>query len=373
MRGNSNNMSTVKAILKVLQEHFCTVVHSVVIIKPDNFWQKQRASISSHKYKFETSTISLEGLQKMIDIGQLTTEFDGTLNYDHNQWIEIRMALEEFLWPIGDMLDRIEDLQEDISRSDFAEDVNGAKHGIEHHNDMKKKIVKLPIEELDVQGQKLLAKLNADSSRQSDHHASHSSQKSHATMPSNPDMAAIFQQVLQQLDSVHKGQQHLLTVWNHKKTKLDQCFQLRLFEQDCEKMFDWILHNRDVFQMSYVEIGHNYSLAKSLQDEHQKFAVASMNVGVNINRILAVAGRLIEGTRLYSLVDNEPRKIPFVCSCALLVSHAMHRQSLCGPAHPDGGQPLGSHVEGVRGRPRRANVGAGLERAVPSQGRAVLR
>lgn len=295
MRGNSNNMSTVKAILKVLQEHFCTVVHSVVIIKPDNFWQKQRASISSHKYKFETSTISLEGLHKLIDISQLTIEFDGALNYDHSQWTDIRMALEEFLWPIGDMLDRIEDLQEDISRSDFAEDVNGAKHGIEHHNDMKKKILKLPIEELDVQGQKLLAKLNADSNRQSDHHASHSSQKSHTPMPSNPDMAAIFQQVLQQLDSVHKGQQHLLTVWNHKKTKLDQCFQLRLFEQDCEKMFDWILHNRDVFQMSYVEIGHNYSLAKNLQDEHQKFAVASMNVGVNINRILAVAGRLIEG------------------------------------------------------------------------------
>lgn len=60
-------------------------------------------------------------------------------------------------------------------------------------------------------------------------------------------------------------------------------------------MFDWILHNRDVFQMSYVEIGHNYSLAKNLQDEHQKFAVASMNVCVNINRILAVAVRLKEG------------------------------------------------------------------------------
>ncbi|XP_055319893.1 kalirin isoform X6 [Sitodiplosis mosellana] len=294
MRGNSNNMSTVKAILKILQEHFCSVVHSVVIIKPDNFWQKQRASISSHKYKFETNTISLEGLHKLIDVSQLTTEFDGTLTYDHNQWIEIRMALEEFLWPIGDMLDRIEDLQEDISRSDFAEDVNGAKHGIEHHNDMKKKILKLPIEELDLQGQKLLTKLNADSNRQ-EHHASHSSQKNHAQVPSNPDMAAIFQQVLQQLDSVHKGQQHLLTVWNHKKIKLDQCFQLRLFEQDCEKMFDWILHNRDVFQMSYVEIGHNYSLAKNLQDEHQKFAMASMNVGVNINRILAVAARLIEG------------------------------------------------------------------------------
>lgn len=102
-------------------------------------------------------------------------------------------------------------------------------------------------------------------------------------------------QVLRQLDFVHSAQQYLLTMWQQRKTKLDQCFQLKLFEQDCEKMFDWILHNRDIFQMSYVEIGRNYSMAKSLQDEHQKFAVASMNVCVNINRILAVAGKLIEG------------------------------------------------------------------------------
>ncbi|XP_037034473.1 kalirin isoform X5 [Bradysia coprophila] len=293
MRGNGNNMGSVKTILKILQEHFCSNVHNVAIIKPDNFWNKQRASISSHKYKFETSTISTEGLSKIADTSQLSFEFEGTLNYDHSQWIDVRLALEEFLWQVGDMLDRIDDLQEDLSRSDFAEDVNGAKHGIDHHNDMKKKILKLPIEDIDVQGQKLLTKLGADSNRSEDPHSSQ--MNANRPMPSNPDLAAMFNQVLQQLDSVHKAQQHLLTVWQHKKTKLDQCFQLRLFEQDCEKMFDWILHNRDVFQMSYVEIGHNYSLAKSLQEEHQKFAVASMNVCVNINRILAVAVRLKEG------------------------------------------------------------------------------
>lgn len=159
------------------------------------------------------------------------------MNYDHSQWIDVRLALEEFLWQVGDMLDRIDDLQEDLSRSDFAEDVNGAKHGIDHHNDMKKKILKLPIEDIDLQGQKLLTKLGADSNRSED--ASHSSQmNANRPMPSNPDLAAMFNQVLQQLDSVHKAQQHLLTVWQHKKTKLDQCFQLRLFEQDCEKVCD---------------------------------------------------------------------------------------------------------------------------------------
>lgn len=42
--------------------------------------------------------------------------------------------------------------------------------------------------------------------------------------------------VLQNLDAVHALQQQLLQLWHHKKLKLDQCFQLRLFEQDCEKV-----------------------------------------------------------------------------------------------------------------------------------------
>lgn len=54
MRGST--WATVKPILKVLQEHFSSTVHVAYIIKPDNFWQKQRTSLASHKYKFEVST-----------------------------------------------------------------------------------------------------------------------------------------------------------------------------------------------------------------------------------------------------------------------------------------------------------------------------
>jgi hypothetical protein len=52
MRGTST-WNSVKPILKVLQEHFAPHVHTAHIIKPDNFWQKQRTSLGSQKYKFE--------------------------------------------------------------------------------------------------------------------------------------------------------------------------------------------------------------------------------------------------------------------------------------------------------------------------------
>lgn len=49
----------------------------------------------------------------------------------------------------------------------------------------------------------------------------------------NADTRAL---VLQHLEAVRSAQQHLLQLWQHKRAKLDQCFQLRLFEQDCEKV-----------------------------------------------------------------------------------------------------------------------------------------
>lgn len=53
-------------------------------------------------------------------------------------------------------------------------------------------------------------------------------------------MAACVLQVLQQLESVHAARDHLLQTWHTKKTKLDQCFQLRLFEHDCEEVSYYI-------------------------------------------------------------------------------------------------------------------------------------
>lgn len=98
--------------------------------------------------------ISLEALPKIIDTSQLTSDLDGTLPYDHTSWLELRLAVEEFGWQAADLLDRLDDLQEDLARSDFADDVSGAKHKIDLHNEMKKKIMKTPVEDLDVLGER---------------------------------------------------------------------------------------------------------------------------------------------------------------------------------------------------------------------------
>lgn len=60
------------------------------------------------------------------------------------------------MWQAADLLDRLDDLQEDLSRNDLGEDVAGAKHSLDIHADMKKKIMKAPVQEIDLMGQRLL-------------------------------------------------------------------------------------------------------------------------------------------------------------------------------------------------------------------------
>lgn len=71
-------------------------------------------------------------------------------------FISIFQALEDFLWQSCEMLDRMEDMREDLNHNDFADDALGAKKAIESHNEAKRKILKVPVENIDNVGQRLL-------------------------------------------------------------------------------------------------------------------------------------------------------------------------------------------------------------------------
>lgn len=64
------------------------------------------------------------------------------------------MAFEEFSGHATQMLARLEEMQETVSRKDFPQDLEGARRMIEEHAALKKKVIKAPIEELDTEGQR---------------------------------------------------------------------------------------------------------------------------------------------------------------------------------------------------------------------------
>uniref|UniRef100_M3ZSB7 non-specific serine/threonine protein kinase n=1 Tax=Xiphophorus maculatus TaxID=8083 RepID=M3ZSB7_XIPMA len=287
MRGSKWEL--IKPLLKTLQEYFPAEICVALIIKPDNFWQKQKTNFGSAKFSFETSMVSVEGLAKLVDPSQLTEDFEGSLDYNHEEWIELRVSLEEFMSNAVHLLSRLEDLQELLSIKDFPADVEGSRRLIEEHTQLKKKVLKAPVEELDREGQRLLQCI-----RSSDGFSGRN------CISGSADFQSLVPKVASLLDKLHSTRQHLHQMWHVRKLKLDQCFQLRLFEQDAEKMFDWISHNKEVFLQSHTEIGRSYQHAVELQTQHNHFAMNSMNAYVNINRIMSVASRLAEASHYAS-------------------------------------------------------------------------
>jgi triple functional domain protein len=78
------------------------------------------------------------------------------------------------------------------------------------------------------------------------------------------------------------------------KMDKDKCLQLKMYENDVQKMLDWIKSNRDLFMMHYVKLGRNSQEAHDLQEQHSFFCAGSMNVYVNISRLQQAAASLIE-------------------------------------------------------------------------------
>ncbi len=77
--------------------------------------------------------VSLEGLSKVVDPSQLTADFEGSLDYNHEEWIEIRVAFEDFTGNARHLLARLEEMQETVTRKDFPQDLEGARRMIEEH------------------------------------------------------------------------------------------------------------------------------------------------------------------------------------------------------------------------------------------------
>lgn len=169
--------------------------------------------------------VSLEGLTKVVDPSQLTPEFDGCLEYNHEEWIEIRLAFEDYISNATHMLSRLEELQDILAKKELPQDLEGARNMIEEHSQLKKKVIKAPIEDLDLEGQKLLQRIQSSESFPKKNSGS-----------GNADLQSLLPKVSAMLDRLHSTRQHLHQMWHVRKLKLDQCFQLRLFEQDAEKV-----------------------------------------------------------------------------------------------------------------------------------------
>lgn len=82
----------------------------------------------------QTSLVSVEGLSRLVDPSQLTSDLGGSLEYDHVEWTELRLGLEEFLGAASQLLAQLDQLEAGLNRLPEPQDVDEARKWVELRN-----------------------------------------------------------------------------------------------------------------------------------------------------------------------------------------------------------------------------------------------
>jgi hypothetical protein len=276
MRGRK--YESVKPILKILQnlqENYQYYIHHVFIIKPDTFWQKQKTSFASSKYNFDHSLISLEQLPKYFDANQLTQDLDGVLPYNNEQWIEFRMKLENYLNQANELLLRFNSLQMELSSFDQPDTKEACQEAILNHASTKQRVFNMNIDQLTNEARYLLKMLIGPENHNIDLLIAPGGTRD-SGYSGEPDRLSgdhfnEANKIREPMEQLRVARQKIQNLWGQKKMKLEQCLQLRNFEQDCCQMMEWLNYNNKCVLMNYTDIGQSYAGALDLLQKHEQF------------------------------------------------------------------------------------------------------
>ncbi|XP_075250716.1 triple functional domain protein-like isoform X2 [Convolutriloba macropyga] len=286
---------TIKPLLRAFDDsNNGQQIQSALVIRPDNFLQKQKANFGSSKLSFETSVISLEALVKYVDKTQVTIHFEGALNYDHNQWIRLRHNFETFTWQANKFLTKLERVQECMSSVELAKDSKLALVASNQHQRYLQVIHNAPFAQLAQQGMTLEQTLNQCCySSKFVTNATSGATGCQLVLTGNPDFASWIPKVHNLVERIQLFKPHLMEMWHSNRQRLDQCYQLRAFEADMVIVFQWLEESRKIFLFTYNQVCDSSQSAITLQKNDEAFNQVATDAFKEIDRLVSLAGHLV--------------------------------------------------------------------------------
>ncbi|XP_078266324.1 guanine nucleotide exchange factor DBS isoform X4 [Rhinoraja longicauda] len=251
--------SSVKASLMRIAGAFPGNLQLVFVLRPSRFIQRTIADIGIRlqrdDFKMKVPIImlnSITDLYNYIEKSQLTKELGGTLEYCHNQWIHHRTAIENFAMTVKVTAQLLQSFGTELAETELPNDIQCTKMLLathtEKHTDLKEKL-KLAVKE----GNTLLVCIKEPLIK-------------NRTVALNSDELenmTTVERLLMQLDETENAFDQF---WCKHHLKLEQCLQLRHFEQDFREVkitLDCLTET----QASLTDIGDSVACVEHLLKE----------------------------------------------------------------------------------------------------------
>ncbi|XP_022614883.1 guanine nucleotide exchange factor DBS-like isoform X2 [Seriola dumerili] len=215
--------SSVKASLSRIAGAFPGNLQLVLVLRPSRLFQRAIADIGIklHKDDFKMKIVMLNSLSDLhgyVDKGQLTRELGGSLEYCHSQWIHHRTAIENFAMTVKTTAQMLQKFGTDLAETELPNDVQCTKDLLtahtDKHNNLKDEL-KLALK----QGTTLLGCIKEQAAKS----------ENHKLNPDETENQTTVERLLAQLDETENAFEQF---WCKHHLKLEQCLQLRHFEQD---------------------------------------------------------------------------------------------------------------------------------------------
>uniref|UniRef100_A0A8D0LA13 MCF.2 cell line derived transforming sequence-like 2 n=1 Tax=Sphenodon punctatus TaxID=8508 RepID=A0A8D0LA13_SPHPU len=255
--------SAVKASLTRIAVTFPGNLQLVFVLRPSRFIQRTIADIGIKLYrddfKMKVPIIMLNSVSDLhgyIDKSQLTRELGGTLEYGHSQWIHHRTAIENFAMTVKTTAQMLQTFGTDLAETELPNDVQCTEELLASHMEQHDKLkdeLRLAVK----QGATLLTCIREPVTR---------SANSKLSPDELENVATVERWLLAQLDETEKAFDQF---WFKHHLKLDQCLQLRHFEQDFREI-KLALDNLMEVQAGFIDIGESVSRVEHLLKEQKQ-------------------------------------------------------------------------------------------------------
>ncbi|XP_034091464.1 guanine nucleotide exchange factor DBS isoform X2 [Gymnodraco acuticeps] len=223
MDRRKDKWSSVKASLSRIAGAFPGNLQLVLVLRPSRFFQRAISDIGfkMHKDDFKMKIVmlnSLSDLHSYVDKGQLTRELGGSLEYCHSQWIHHRTAVENFAMTVKTTAQMLQRFGSALAETELPNDVLCTKDLLTAHTDKHTNLkdeLKLALK----QGTTLLGCIKEQAAKSENHQLN----------PDEVENQTTVERLLAQLDETENAFEQF---WCKHHLKLEQCLQLRHFEQD---------------------------------------------------------------------------------------------------------------------------------------------
>ncbi|XP_077014840.1 guanine nucleotide exchange factor DBS isoform X12 [Tamandua tetradactyla] len=311
--------TSVKASVLRIAASFPANLQLVLVLRPTGFFQRTLSDIAfkfnRDDFKMKVPVIMLSSVPELhgyIDKSQLTEDLGGTLDYCHTRWLCHRTAIESFALMVKQTAQMLQSFGTELAETELPNDVQSTSSVLSAHTEKKDKMkedMKLALKE----GRGLLESIREPLIKNPEHSLNQDQLDNQTTV----------RRLLAQLNETEAAFDEF---WAKHQQKLEQCLQLRHFEQNFREVKAAL--DAGVQKIAALtDVGNSLAHVQHLLKDLAGFEEKSQ-VSVDKARALSLEGTQLIENKHYAVDSIHPKCNELQHLCDQFVAEIGKRRNL---------------------------------------------